>query len=363
MRYRILEKIIREVIVDFLTTNNLINSRQHGFMKKKACFTNLLETLDFLTKCHWLKIPVVIAFIDFLKAFALVSHKRLLFKLSCYGINGSLLAWIAFFLEDRTQRVVMGNIKSSWEKVTSGVPQGSVLGAILFIIFINEISELLIYLNELYADDTKLMREIKSDSDVTILQGDIDKIVEWTRKWLMKLNENKCKVMYIGGGNEKNIFTIESYDGSIRTNLIETTLERDLGIMISADLKWRQHVILEALGLTELELRRERGDLIQLYKLFHDIDNVIWPATTNLTVNMEPVVSRRHGVQLTKELVKHSAPRYNFFSNRVVNKWNNLPSDVAYAPTLNSFKAQIDDLKYKQNLHLPQNYHNYVTYI
>ena len=106
---------------------------------------------------------------------------------------------------------------------------------------------------------------------------------------------------------------------------------------------------LEAMGLTELELRRERGDLIQLYKLFHDIDNVIWPATTNLTVNMEPVVSRRHGVQLTKELVKHSAPRYNFFSNRVVNKWNNLPSDVAYAPTLNSFKAQIDDLKYKQN--------------
>jgi hypothetical protein len=395
-------------------------------MKKKACVTNLLETLDFLTKCHWLKIPVVIAFIDFLKAFDLVSHKRLLFKLSCYGINGSLLAWIASFLEDRTQRVVMGNVISSWEKVTSGVPQGSVLGPILFIIFINEISELLISLNELYADDTKLMREIKSDSDVSILQGDIDKIVEWTRKWLMKLNENKCKVMYIGGGNEKNIFTIESYDGSIRTNLIETTLERDLGIMISADLKWRQHVMhcankankilgmlsrtfeyrdlelikslyttfvrphlefavavwspylkgdidvlervqrratklvpslkkldykkrLEAMGLTELELRRERGDLIQLYKLFHDIDNVIWPATTNLTVNMEPVVSRRHGVQLTKELVKHSAPRYNFFSNRVVNNWNNLPSDVAYAPTLNSFKAQIDDLKYKQN--------------
>ena len=212
-------------------------------MKKKPCVTNLLETLDFLTKCHWLKIPVVIAFIDFLKAFDLVSHKRLLFKLSCYGITGSLLAWIASFLEDRTQRVVMGDIISSWEKVTSGVPQGSVLGPILFIIFINEISELLISLNELYADDAKLMRKIKSDSDVSILQGDIDKIVEWTRKWLMKLNENKCKVMFIGGGNDKNIFTIESYDGSIRTNLIETTFERDLGIMISADLKWRQHVM------------------------------------------------------------------------------------------------------------------------
>ena len=83
-----------------------------------------------------------------------------------------------------------------------------------------------------------------------------------------------------------------------------------------------------------------RGDLIQSYKLFHDIDNVNWP-TTNLAVNMEPVVSRRHGVQLTEELVKHSALRYNFFSNRVVNNWNNLPSKVAYAPTLNSFKARI----------------------
>jgi hypothetical protein len=85
--------------------------------------TNLLETLDFLIKCNWLKIPVVIAFIEFLKAFDLIAHKRLIFKLSCYGINGSLLAWIASFLEDRTQRVVMNDIISSWEKLTSGVPR------------------------------------------------------------------------------------------------------------------------------------------------------------------------------------------------------------------------------------------------
>ena len=239
---KILEKIIREVIVEFLTTNNLINSRQHGFMKKKACVTNLLETLDFLTNCYWKKIPVVIAFIDFLKAFDLVAHKRLIFKLSRYGIKGSLLEWIASFLTERTQRVVMGDTISAWESVTSGVPQGSVLGPILFIIFINEISEILISINELYADDTKLIKDIKSDFYVKILQEDIDKIVEWTRVWLMKLNDNKCKIMYIGGG-EKNIFTIESYDGASRSNLIETKLEKDLGIMISSDMKWKQHVM------------------------------------------------------------------------------------------------------------------------
>ena len=190
-----------------------------------------------MTNCYWKKIPVVIAFIDFLKVFDLVAHKRLIFKLSRYGNKGSLLEWIASFLTERTQRVVMGDAISAWESVTSGVPQGSVLGPILFIIFISEISEILISINELYADDTKLIKDIKSDFDVKILQEDID-----SRIWLMNLNDNKCKIMYIGGG-EKNIFTIESYDGASRSNLIETKLEKDLGIMISSDMKWKQHVM------------------------------------------------------------------------------------------------------------------------
>ena len=132
----------------------------------------------------------------------MVAHKRLLFKLSKYGITGLLLDWIASFLTNRLQRVVLGEVVSSWETVTSGVPQGSVLGPILFIIFINEISEFLISLSELYADDTKLMKEIRTPNDIRLLQEDINKIVKWTRNWLMKLNESKCKVMHIGGKNK-----------------------------------------------------------------------------------------------------------------------------------------------------------------
>jgi hypothetical protein len=156
----------------------------------KACVTNLLETIDFLTKRYCANIPIDIIFIDYLKAFDLVAHKRLAFKLSCYGIAGSLLTWIDSFLSNRVQRVVIGDVVASWEEVTSGVPQGSVLGPIRFILYIYEISDILITNSVLYADDTKLLKEIESEEDIYILQNDINSVVDWTRTWLMKLNES-----------------------------------------------------------------------------------------------------------------------------------------------------------------------------
>jgi hypothetical protein len=137
--------------MDHLVSNNLVNIRQHGFVKNKACVSNLLETLDYLTKCLSANVPVNIAFIGFLKAFDLEAHKRLIYKLSKYGISGCLLQWIASFLTNRTQRVALDDVISSWEYVMSGVPRGSVLDPTLFIIYINEISETLISNNELYA--------------------------------------------------------------------------------------------------------------------------------------------------------------------------------------------------------------------
>ena len=105
---------------------------------------------------------------------------------------------------------------------------------------------------------------------------------------------------------------------------------------------------MKAMGLTKLELRRERGDMIQFYKLIHGIDDVNWPAVANLTIKVEPRDGRRHSYQLTRELVKSCAPRYNFFNNRIVNSWNSLQSAIAYAPTVNGLKAQIDKFKYNK---------------
>ena len=132
---------------------------------------------------------------------------------------------------------------------------------ILFIIFINEISEFLISLSELYADDTKLMKAIRTPNDIRLLQEDINKIVKWNRNWLMKLNESKCKVMHIGGKNENHSYTIESFDGLSVTALTKTTLERDLGILISSDLKWKSQI-------TSCANKASKIQNIKIYKAF-----------------------------------------------------------------------------------------------
>ena len=156
-----MEKIIRDSLVDHQDNHNLISKQQHGFVRKKACVTNLLETIDIITAASSDKQAVDVA-----------PHKRLFHKLKSYGITGHLLNWIESFLHKRYQRVVMGDFVSEWLDVLSGVAQGSVLGAILFIIFINEISDILHHPCKLYADDTKIIAKLKNDSGIQHLQND-----------------------------------------------------------------------------------------------------------------------------------------------------------------------------------------------
>nr|XP_047127663.1 uncharacterized protein LOC124808554 [Hydra vulgaris] len=115
-----------------------------------------------------------IIYTDFAKTFVKVPHKRLLHKLKAYGIHKKLLLWIKIWLKDRKQRVVLGEHVSEWKNVTSGVPQSSVLGSLLFIMFINDLSDSIVHKIMLYADDSKIIGIIKSASDNTTLQTDID---------------------------------------------------------------------------------------------------------------------------------------------------------------------------------------------
>ena len=170
---------------------NLLSSKQHGFVKNKACLTNLLESLDFLTKTYSEKDSVDMILLDFAKAFDTVPHKRLLLKISKYGIKGQVLDWIKSFLSKRRQRVILGDSKSDWLPVSSGVPQGSVLGPILFILFINDLPDILENKSLIYADDTKILSKIRLNNSVVdskILQSDIDKVKKWTDIWLLKFN-------------------------------------------------------------------------------------------------------------------------------------------------------------------------------
>nr|XP_047129682.1 uncharacterized protein LOC124809582 [Hydra vulgaris] len=195
---KVMEKILRDTMVNHLVEHSLISKNQHGFVNKKACVTNLLESIDMMSKALSDKISMDVAFIDFSKAFDMVSHKRLIYKLEAYGFTGNLLNWIKSFLHQRFQRIVMGDYVSSWLEVFSGVPQGSVLGPKLFIIFVNDISDIVNYPCKMYADDTKLLARLDHPLASQTLQTDIYNIADWCNTWKMKLNLDKCKIMHIG---------------------------------------------------------------------------------------------------------------------------------------------------------------------
>ena len=138
---RVMEKLVKNEIMEHLINNNLLSKFQHGFIKARPCTTQLLAVLDDWTDVieHGENVDAI--YLDYAKAFDTVPHKRLLTKLSGYGIGGKLLKWIAAFLEGRRQRVMVNGSKSSWTRVTSGIPQGSVLGSLLFVCYVNDMPE------------------------------------------------------------------------------------------------------------------------------------------------------------------------------------------------------------------------------
>ena len=159
--------------------------------------------MDQLTKLLADKESFDLLLLDFEKAFDKVSHKRLNQKLAGYGISGKLLSWLKAFLTNRKQRVVMGDFTSDWLKVLSSVIQGSVLGPLLFILFINDLVDIIINDPKLFADDTKVASKV-SENDNN-LQTDINNILDWTKTWLMRLNINKCKIMHFGKKKNKTL--------------------------------------------------------------------------------------------------------------------------------------------------------------
>lgn len=238
-----MERLIRNAIVEHIESNKLISSSQHGFVRKKSCVTNLLETIDFLTKAKSQKQWVDMVMLDFAKAFDKVPHRRLLLKLQAYGIGGNLLLWIENFLTERKQRVILGNSCSAWVEVTSGVPQGSVLGPILFVLFINDLPDCVSKetVCKLFADDSKLITVIKDEADRARFQSDLLRVGEWTRTWLMELNIKKCKYMHFSQSRNTrpSHYFMEDHDfsGSIsRIRLEQSFSERDLGIQIRSDM-------------------------------------------------------------------------------------------------------------------------------
>ena len=241
---KMLETIVRKQLVEHLKENNLLRDEQHGFREGRSCLTNLLETIEQWTEIIDEGDSVDVAYLDFRKAFDLVSHRHLTYKMSKYGITGQLLRWVESFLYHRTQRVVIRGSASESFAVTSGVPQGSVLGPVLFLIYINDLPLDVVSPLSLFADDSKIFTRIvseknKRNSNVNgneILQKDLDTVRNWASKWKMEFNVDKCKIMHLGKRNPKHTYKMDD------SNLNETTEEKDLGVLIDCELNFEKHI-------------------------------------------------------------------------------------------------------------------------
>ena len=233
---KILESIIKDHIVEFLDENSVIRDTQHGFRKNRSCLTNLLEFFDTATESFDKGKQFDVTYLDFSKAFDKVPHKRLCLQLKCHGIRGKILEWIENWLSGRQQRVLLNGSRSEWEEVLSGVPQGSVLGPLLFLIFINPIDDHIKSTVLKFADDLKLFRTIECTYDQEVLQSDLDRFVEWSKTWQMNFNLSKCKTMHIGRLNHEIKYEMNGKE------LVPISTEKDLGIVVNSKLSATEQV-------------------------------------------------------------------------------------------------------------------------
>ena len=232
---KVMEKFVRDAVIEHLLGNNLISPHQHGFLPGRSTGSQLLECLENWSKLLEEGSSVDIIYLDFRKAFDAVPHQRLLRKLQAYGIRGKILRWIEAFLTDRKQRVVLNGESSPWLEVFSGVPQGSVLGPLCFLVYVNDIVEIVSSSIKLYADDAKVYGHVDSQQQRQVIQNDLIAIEEWSKKWQLPLNIKKCSVIHLGSKNPEYQYQLEG-----RT-VQKTESEKDLGVIIDSEIKFHKH--------------------------------------------------------------------------------------------------------------------------
>jgi len=244
---KIMEHVLHSSIITHLDQHNILSDQQHGFRKTRSCESQLILTIDDLAKGIDNSSQIDAILLDFSKAFDKVSHTRLLSKLQHYGINSSTLTWITDFLKDRTQDVMLDGQTSSESPVTSGVPQGTVLGPLLFLVYINDLPTRVSSTVRMFADDCLLYREIRNKNDSKVLQHDLDRLQDWEQDWLMEFNPAKCEAI-----------TFTKKTKPVKTeyqlhNQILTTVEsaKYLGVNISSKLSWNTHVDITAKKATQ----------------------------------------------------------------------------------------------------------------
>ena len=385
-----------------------VSSDQHGFISGRSCTSNLLEAFDTIIDMMDEGLPVDVLYFDFRKAFDTVPHYRLLVKLENMGITGETLEIIEDFLSDRAMRVGVGDSFSELLKIVSGVPQGSVLGPILFLLFINDLPESIKSRILLFADDLKL---IANAVNKDIIDEDLKSLERWEDLWHLRFNLEKCKVLHISGNdNPRNSYYLDG------TELISTQSEKDLGFTMDEKFDFGEHikaslakankmiawvsrnvickdkevmsVIYRCLVRPHLEYcvqcwcptpRYGNWELIlsiekiqrKFTRLINDIGTLSYGARLK-SLNLTTLAERRmrgdlietfkivrgfvnygqsmfqisrSGMNLVSRGNKVSKSRKDFLSERVINYWNNLPPYVKVSTSVDMFKCNLEAYK------------------
>jgi hypothetical protein len=235
---KLMESVIKYQMVQFLVEKGILNKRQHAFIKNHSTASNLLDCLRDWTVGLNSHSQTDLVYIDFSKAFDSIVHAKLLFKLELYGITGKLLQWISGFLSNRQQCVVLEHVMSPVSDVLSGVPQGTVLGPILILIYINDIDSVCCgnTVVQLYADDVKLYSNITVNN--ACIQQSLNSLSLWAKEWQLSININKCSVLSICSAASKTYF--EYCIGGIPIPRQNSNV--DLGVTITDELTFEAHI-------------------------------------------------------------------------------------------------------------------------
>ena len=397
---KLYETLLREHILSYVT--DVITDKQHGFTIGKSCLSNLLETLDIANQYIAEGNCVDILYFDFSKAFDTVSHYRLLVKLEALGFSKNMLNILRNFLTGRFMEVRVGDAVSKVKPVMSGVPQGSVLGPLLFLLFINDLPENMINEIRIFADDVKMVVDPARNQSI---QQDLDRLSNWESMWFLKFNLDKCKVLHIGKNNPHNQYNFLS------SKLCTCNTEKDLGVLFNEKCTFHDHIytsiskaksslawlLRSVLSRNAYEMKTAYRCLVRHnleyccqvwspkarhgnWKTILDIESVqrtftrVINGMENLSykqrltkLNMTTLLERRMRGDLietfkilkgfsnygnaffnlsdrTQNLIYRSA-NVDFFSERVINYWNKLPESVKDKCSVNSFKNALDTFR------------------
>ena len=310
-----------------LELSNILTNSQFGFRQRCSADLQLLQTVHDLALSLNEKSQTDCILLDFSKAFDKVSHRLLLLKLQYYGIDGQIISWITSFLTHYKQQVVCDGFTSDAADVTSGVPQGSVLDPLLFLIFINDLLSCVSSTCRLFADDCLLYHQIKFSQDSEVLQHDLLCLEHWANKWLMQFNPIKCVILKVTH-KVNPIRTQYTLYGQILTHMEEA---KYLGLTLDSKLTFNKHIdsICKKSNATLAFIRRNthfcqrhvKSDAYRTYvRPILEYTAFIWSPHTSANINKLESVQKR-----AIHYVMSDYSRYSSVSNMLLTlRWDSL---------------------------------------